>query len=257
MATAFIAWPIGCEPWSRVRGPWECAVLREGRAVIFDMDDTLYPYRHHRLEAFKALAAFLAREHGCDAGTIERHLMRATRDDDRGAEVQACLQAVGLPAALLDECLEIMGAHQPDLQLPVSSARVLTSLRRSGWKVGVLTNGPKAMQERKVRALRLDERVDVVVYATNCGTGRGKPDVEPFHEVVRQLGVSCSAAVVVGDDERCDVGGALAAGLQAIRCCAWVVGEPTTRAAAVVNRLSRVPDVAHTLLEEVLSRHAA
>jgi putative hydrolase of the HAD superfamily len=232
-------------------------MLREQRAVIFDMDDTLYPYRHHRLEAFKAMAAFLAREHGCDAGTIERHLMCATRDDGRGAEVQACLQAVGLPAELLDKCLEVMGAHQPDLQLPMSSARVLTSLRRSGWKLGVLTNGPKDLQERKVRALRLDERVDVVVYATTCGSGRGKPDIEPFHEIVRQLDVAPSAAVVVGDDERCDVGGALAAGLHAIRCCVWVVGDPTTRATAVVNRLSRVPDVAYTLLEEALSRHAA
>jgi putative hydrolase of the HAD superfamily len=232
-------------------------VLRETRAIIFDMDDTLYPYRHHRLEAFRAMATFLAREYGCDTGTTERYLMRATRDDARGVEVQACLQALGLPTVLLEDCLQVMAAHQPDLQLPVSSARVLTSLRRSGWRVGVLTNGPKDMQERKVRALRLDERVDVVVYATACGSGRGKPDVEPFHEVIRQLGVAPSAAVVVGDDERCDVGGALAAGLQAIRCCVWVVGEPMTRATAVVNRLSRVPDLAHTLLEEALSRHAA
>ena len=47
--------------------------------------------------------------------------------------------------------------------------------------------------------------------------GHAKPRPEPFRAAVTSLGVSPSHVVHVGDNERTDVGGALAAGLRAIR----------------------------------------
>ena len=48
--------------------------------------------------------------------------------------------------------------------------------------------------------------------------GHAKPRPEPFHAAVAALGVESRAHVIhVGDNERTDVGGALAAGLRAIR----------------------------------------
>jgi HAD superfamily hydrolase (TIGR01549 family) len=48
--------------------------------------------------------------------------------------------------------------------------------------------------------------------------GYPKPRPEPFHAAVAALGASSSTAVIhIGDNERTDVGGALAAGLRAVR----------------------------------------
>jgi putative hydrolase of the HAD superfamily len=230
---------------------------REPRAVVFDMDDTLYPYRQHKLGGFRAVARHLEMRYGLDGRMAYSRLLGAARGVNRGTELQACLGAVGLAEAVVGECVEIIYSHNPTLRLPDTSARVLMALRREGWRVGVLTNGPRSTQERKVRALRLSDHVDAIVYASTCGSGAGKPERAPFDTIVHDLGVPPSAAVMVGDDERCDVGGALAAGMQAIRCCVWVMGQPDTQAGAVADRLSRVPELAHALLEEASTRHAA
>src|SRR4030095_2691363 len=106
--------------------------------------------------------------------------------------------------------------HQPRLSLPRHAALVLTTLRQSGWRLGVLTNGPRAVQARKISALGVARCVDSIVYATEHGSGAGKPDPAPFVEVLRRLGVTPHAAVFVGDDEACDVEGATGAGLHAV-----------------------------------------
>jgi putative hydrolase of the HAD superfamily len=232
-------------------------VLPDRRAVVFDMDDTLYPYRHYRLSGFRAVAAHLERTHGVDSRIAYARLLCASRDEHRGRELQACIDEWELGADALGELLSVIHAHRPDIRLPPAVIRMLATLRRTGWKVGVLTNGPQPTQERKVTALRLTDHVDAVVYATAHGCGTGKPDAPPFHEIARQLAVPPAATVFVGDDERCDIGGAMRVGMQALRCCVWVPGEPRTRASAVVDRPALVPRLAAGLLDEVFTRHAA
>lgn len=232
-------------------------MLPDSRAVVFDMDDTLYPYRHYRQSGFRAVSAHLERTRGIDRRIAFARLTCAAREGSRGRELQVCLEDWDLGAGVLVELLEVIQRHEPLLKLPSSAVRTLDALRRGGWRVGVLTNGPQEVQERKVAALGLTAHVDAVVYATAFGCGVGKPDRAPFAEISRRLGVPAASTVFVGDDERCDVAGAIDAGMHAIRCCVWVAGARHTRSAAVIDRLSLVPDVAGALLHEVSTRHAA
>jgi FMN phosphatase YigB (HAD superfamily) len=75
--------------------------------------------------------------------------------------------------------------------------------------------------------------------------------------MARELSVTASRAVFVGDDERCDISGAAAAGMIPIRCVAWTPSSALTAARAVVDRLAQVPVAALSLLEEASNRHAA
>jgi putative hydrolase of the HAD superfamily len=157
----------------------------------------------------------------------------------------------------LPDLVDVLRYHQPRLTLPPASRRVLRVLREDGWRLGVLTNGPRSIQAAKVAALGLAPLVDVVGYASAIGTGRGKPDPETFAWMARELSVTASRAVFVGDDERCDISGAAAAGMIPIRCVAWTPSSALTAARAVVDRLAQVPVAALSLLEEASNRHAA
>jgi putative hydrolase of the HAD superfamily len=135
---------------------------------------------------------------------------------------------------------------------------VLRTLRQEGWTVGVLTNGPRSIQAAKVAALGLTPEVDVIGYATTLGSGHGKPDPDTFAWMARTLSVPAARVVFVGDDERCDVRGAAAAGMMPVRCAVWSRSVPEhTVARATVHRLSCVPAVASSLLQEASNRHAA
>ena len=230
---------------------------RDARAVVFDLDDTLYPYRRFKTSGLLAVAEHLTFCAGIDTRLVFETLMSASRGPGRGHELQACLAQHDLPAHWLPELIEVLRYHIPRLTLPAVSRRTLRVLRDGGWRLGVLTNGPRSIQARKVAALGLEPHVDVVVYASTVGTTGGKPDPETFAHVARQLSVPASRTVFVGDDERCDVEGARGAGMIPVRCVAWTRADQPTAARAVVERLGRVPAVATSLIEEISNRHAA
>lgn len=232
---------------------------RSPRAVVFDLDNTLYPYRRFLRSGFAAVAAHLEHAHGVNGVWAFRWLLRASRrEEDRGRELQECLAVLQLSPRLVPVLLQVLRDHAPTMQLPRTSVRVLDRLRADGWRLGVLTNGSPVVQARKVAALGIARRVDAVVYAVEHGNGKGKPDFDTFIEAARRLQVSPARTVFVGDDEQCDIAGAAAAGMHPMRCAAWVPADAAEiPAVPVVDRLSSVPSMAGVLLEEPSGRHAA
>jgi len=232
-------------------------MLPERRAVVFDMDDTLYPYRRFVVSGFAAVAAHVERTCRIDRRRVLRSLIVASRGPERGRELQVCAAECGVPVALLPALISVMRHHQPALSLSRQVVEALRALRRGGWRLGVLTNGPRDIQARKVAALGVARYVDTVVYATEHGSGAGKPEPEPFAAVLSRLGVPASAAVFVGDDEVCDVVGAAGAGLSTVHCDVWRRERARSSADAVVEKLSQLPAVVEQLIVEVTNRHAA
>ena len=231
--------------------------MHDSRAVLFDLDDTLYPYRQFRTSGFAAVADHLHRMHGRSARHVLARLLRDARGGNRGCELQACLAAEDLPARYLDTLLEVVRGHTPRLRLPLQSAAVLRALRRDGWRLGIVTNGDPPVQRRKMAALALENAVDAVIYAADCGSGAGKPEPDAFLEAARRLCVRPGRAVFVGNDERCDIGGAAGAGMWPVLCTGWTPQAGPTAAHRVIGHLSAVPSVALSLLTGASTRHVA
>lgn len=230
---------------------------REPRAVIFDLDDTLYPQRRFLVSGFAAVARHLAARCGVPARTAFATLCSAHRRGAQGRELQACLTGFGLPAELVWPLVEVMRAHRPALRLPPASRRALEALRPV-WRTGIVTNGIPSVQAAKVAALGLRPLVDVVIYAAEHGSGMGKPDPEPFEAALDALHVPAARAVFVGDSEPCDVVGAAGAGLRTVRVWpARAAVPPSTRADALAASLEDVPAIAGALLQGAWSRHVA
>ncbi len=231
--------------------------MPRNRAVVFDLDDTLYPFRRFVLSGFAACARRLGRRRGVDARRAFKCMVNAFRGDGQGREVQTTLRALGLPERLTPGLVDdIIWGRELSLRLPASSQRVLHDLRARGWKIGVLTNGDPEVQARKIDALGLSAHVDAVVFATEHGGG--KPARAPFLEVARRLHVQPSHTVVVGDDEWCDVNGALEAGMCPVRFIGHRHWPPGPSAAPLVlTRISDLPSAAAALLADQRGSYAA
>ncbi|MEZ5290599.1 MAG: HAD family hydrolase [Vicinamibacterales bacterium] len=232
--------------------------MREPRAVLFDLDDTLYAHERFILSGFRAVAAHVATTSPLTAGAALEVLLDAFQAA-RGQELQALAGRAGLGAAAVPGLVDLMRTHVPDLALPELTRSVLCALA-PGWRLGIVTNGRPDIQARKVRALGLGALVSTVVYATEHGTGQGKPDRAPFHEACRRLGVAREAAIFVGDDPVCDIAGAREAGLRTIWLPARAVptGDRTAGLAdIVVASLAAVPGVAARMFSPEWRAHAA
>lgn len=221
--------------------------MRSLRAVLFDLDDTLYPLAQFRRSGFRAVASHVDDAWGlaaAEALDVLEHASQATP----GRELQALAAHGGRPDDVVPELLEAIRRHVPDLHLPELSRFVLRRMRTS-WRIALVTNGQPAVQARKVRALGLEPMVDAVIYAAEHGSGLGKPEPAPFLAACRALAVPPTVAVFVGDDAVRDIDGAHAAGLRTI----WLPApSPATVTAplfagAIASSLADVPMLAARL----------
>jgi putative hydrolase of the HAD superfamily len=94
------------------------------------------------------------------------------------------------------------------------AARTLSSLRASGLKLGLITNGSVRMQSGKLECLALSPLFDTILISD--GEGVSKPNPEIFRRALERLNTNAAQAVFVGDHPDVDVAGARAAGMRAI-----------------------------------------
>ena len=221
---------------------------RDARAIMFDLDDTLYPIRRFVLSGFAAVARHLEHTRGIDRRQAFRVLIGARRSQ-RGRELQICQSHFDLAPAVIPALVDVIRAHTPSLRLPRETREVLARVRHN-WRIGIVTNGMSHVQARKIQALGLDTLVDTIVYATDLGTG--KPDPVPFLEAALRLNVQPSQSVFVGDDPRCDIEGAARVGMRTIHLDRGTSNYDVDADATVMS-LAEVPEIAERLVRQRLS----
>ena len=91
---------------------------RNVRAIIFDLDDTLYPLRRFVRSGFVAVAGELERAYGIDSRKALNVMTAAMRGETRGRELQACIDRFRLPQAIVGDLVNIIRLHQPAIRLP-------------------------------------------------------------------------------------------------------------------------------------------
>ena len=197
------------------------------KAVIFDVDNTLYNFTKAHKAAFRALAAYADELLGLSGESFER-LHRETAEElraymgevaalhNRCIRYQVMLEKLGLP--LYPHVLEMEGFYWDTLlkeAVPSANAKeTLRSLKDRGIRIGVGTDMTARMQFRKLEMLGMLAYVDFLVSSEEAGAE--KPALSFFARCVEKAGFGKKECLFVGDSLRKDVLGALDAGLQAV-----------------------------------------
>jgi putative hydrolase of the HAD superfamily len=224
-------------------------------AIVFDLDNTLYPHVRFVHSGFSAVARAIARRFDLDGAEVYRRLRMMYDQGDRGSALQHMCAWFGLDDALVPELVYIIRNHQPDIWLSHDVTDTLAALRIRGWRTAILTNGLPGTQAAKVHALGLAELVNHVVYADEHAPG-GKPAPEPFLEALSRLEVTPQNAVMVGDDCVNDIEGARALGMRTILLARGHAPAHDGGADAVVSDLRDLPRLALGLVQNRLANAA-
>lgn len=206
------------------------------RAVIFDLDDTLYPERDYVLSGFRAVADWAQRRGIDSADSAFASLESMFAGGVRGDTFDRWLDFKGVPKVLAAEMVAVYRAHRPRL-IPFPQIDGLLKSLRGGAKLGLVSDGYLAVQRAKFAALGLAEHFSAVVFSDELGSDCWKPSPKPFERVLDLLHEEPAAAVYVADNCAKDFLGARRAGLSTI----WVrysggdycrIAPPTTDHAA-------------------------
>ena len=223
------------------------------KAILFDLDDTLWPIAPVIIEAERKLHCWLSmhaprvalqfsidslRQHRLDLLTRAPHLA-----SDLGALRRAGLltafETAGEDSAKVDAAMRhfLMARNAVTLY-----EDVLPGLARLKGRVrlGTISNGNADLE-----VIGLAHHFEVSLAASQFG--RAKPDPAIFHAACAALGVEPAAALYVGDDLLLDVAGAQAAGMRAL----WLNRHGASQSAALGAADVR-PDVICATFDEII-----
>ena len=199
-------------------------------AVLFDFDDTLAPQAPWLEGAFGAVALQGELLFGVPAPVLLQALLAEARAGSaRGGIIDRALQAAGVtgpPSGIrgsgrpdgLASLLDAFHAYRAPVLEPYAGVRsALGHLRRSGVKIGIVTDGNPASQRAKLAASGLDRCSDVTVLSDELGREHRKPDPAPYLAALDRLGTTPARAAFVGDRPTTDLVGAAALGMVTVR----------------------------------------
>jgi putative hydrolase of the HAD superfamily len=187
------------------------------RALILDLDDTLYDERNYVLSGFRAVAAEIVRRFPqVDAARIFSGMVAELDARGRGKVFDRALAQAGLDAdpRLVAALVDAYRSHRPQIALWPGVADALADLARD-HRLAIVTDGLAIMQRRKVEALAVEPMVAEVLYCWEHESP--KPDPACYAEALRRLGASPEEAVVIGDNPGHDMAAAAAIGCRSIR----------------------------------------
>lgn len=102
-----------------------------------------------------------------------------------------------------------------------AGARAVLAAFSEEYTLGLVTNGHRAKQAKKLEMLDIAAAFETIVYAGHDVLA--KPDPEPFYSALDAVQAPPDRAVYVGNSLSADVAGARAAGLASV----WVSGDST------------------------------
>lgn len=209
--------------------PRDAAALppRWPRAILFDLDDTLFDHRRASAIALGAMHAAHAPDLPFDTFSLKHaEVLEAfharflagefTLHEARVARMQKLFSAfdrdIDAPTA---ECAARLyrDQHQSNRRLVAGAFELLAALR-GHTRLGIVTNNSTAEQIEKLNALNIADFFDAVVISEDVGVT--KPDPKIFTIALERIGASARDTVFVGDNWANDIVGAVNVGMAAV-----------------------------------------
>lgn len=187
------------------------------RAVIFDLDDTLYLQQSFLDAAWHHVAEFAAQRSSVPRQAwYEKLSLYSSQGSDRGGIIDRAVADLD-PSQDIQLLVDRFRSFAPEsLPLIDNVEDALTALH-AVVPLGLITDGDVTIQRAKIAALGIAHHFDAIVISDEIGREFRKPHPAPFRAALEALGVPASHVVYVGDRPEKDVAGAASVGMRAIR----------------------------------------
>lgn len=225
------------------------------KALIFDLDDTLYdqiqPFgkavrQYMTVPDDEMEALYLAFRHCSDAVFAQSVSGQISMKDMHIYRMQTAFSEIGRTISKnVAVAIQESYAHQQEqLTLMPGSQELFAYCKEHQLALGLITNGPYEHQLKKIQSLHLSDWIAEDLMIISGQVGFFKPDVAIFRMMEERIGLLPQDLCYVGDSFENDVLGAKAAGWQAV----WfnhrkrLATHPHINADVTVTELKAVQD---------------
>lgn len=189
------------------------------KAVLLDLDNTLYSYDEAHSKALKAVKRKLISSLSVSSNDFDSAYLAARQDVKKRLEGTAAshsrllyFQKMSELIGLGSQPLLVLDLEQTYWRTFLDGARVfdgvvefLDQLRLLGIQTAIVTDLTSQIQLRKLVFFGLDELIDFVV--TSEEAGANKPEAAPFAIAIEKLGIQDGPVWMIGDSLEKDLHG--------------------------------------------------
>jgi len=174
------------------------------KAIIFDLDDTLFEEKDFVLSGFNAVAIDIAKTANTEKEIVFNFLLREFYQKGRGKIFNATLQHFSLNDRPdeITRLVQLYRNHTANINFYPKVKSLLKRLRKQ-FRLAIVTDGATEIQTNKVRALGLQELVDYVVYCWEIEAP--KPDPKGYEMVLDYFNLPAEQAMIIGDHSLNDI----------------------------------------------------
>jgi|Deesub1362A_J573_1020465.scaffolds.fasta_scaffold00432_25 putative hydrolase of the HAD superfamily len=173
---------------------------RDIKAILFDLDDTLYEEKQFVMSGFKVVSQYLSRKYALDQDKIFKILKDSFRNGLRRKNFNVLLKELNLESENVETLVKMYREHLSTIALYPDARIVLEHLRNLNlFKLGLITDGYPITQKNKINSLRIQRHFDSIII-NDLGKNISKLRLEPFKKMLFLLKVKPVNAIYVGDN---------------------------------------------------------
>lgn len=185
------------------------------KALVFDLDDTLYEELSYVRSGFRHVAEWLAQSEGGSATEYLRALEEDFNLRGRGRNFDVLVERFGIGTAV-DRLVRAYREHTPVIAVRPDLLELLGKLRQD-YRIFLLTDGWLEVQQRKITALELESLFDRIYYSQSEGLSYAKPHPRFFLRLLAENDLKSSEVLMIGNDDAKDIEGARGVGMHTFR----------------------------------------
>jgi putative hydrolase of the HAD superfamily len=188
------------------------------KALLFDLDDTLYDEKQFVKSGFIKVAEFIEDKFETDKDFFYKILIDIFNGGSRGNIFNIALEKanVAYEENIIRTMVKIYREHNPKIKLAENVKSLLIKLKGI-YSLGIITDGYYKVQKKKVQTLRLEELFDSIIYTDKYGREYWKPNVFSYKLALERFQIVPGETVYIGDNPYKDFIGAKKIGITTVR----------------------------------------
>jgi len=172
------------------------------KAVVFDLDDTLYPERQYIRSGYEAIASHLRETPGRDE-PFELWLWQRFLSGKTANAFDSLNKHFKLHLAVheISELVEVYRSHKPSIQLRPGLADLLNNLTNNdSCKLGLISDGFLPAQQLKLDTLAIEGIFDKVILTEKLGRDCWKPSPAAFELIESTFALTGENCTYIADN---------------------------------------------------------
>lgn len=172
--------------------------------IVFDLDDTLYEEKTFVYSGFSEVAKWISTMSNINPSEILDFMVEDLSINGRGEIFNKVLDKYYVKTKKnIVKCVSIYRMHKPNIKLDLDVINLLLELRKD-FRLYIVTDGNKLVQNNKIKSLSLDNYVEKAFITYRYGLAASKPSLKCFEIIKNMENVDWQDIVYIGDNPNKD-----------------------------------------------------